>query len=77
MGACKTRGVNTGAKYYFNDVQDAINGGGRIGGNIDQNIAMEQRVSLECTLKNVDSSKVPAMLQEVIKKIKEKMYGKS
>ena len=56
MGACKTRGVNTGAKYYFNDVQDAINGGGRIGGNIDQNIAMEQRVSLECTLKNVDSS---------------------
>ena len=56
MGACKTRGINTGAKYYFNDVQDTINGGGRIGANIDQNIAMEQRVSLICTLKNVDSS---------------------
>ena len=56
MGACKTKGVNTGAKYYFNDVQDVINGGGRIGGNMDQNIAMEQRVSLICTLKNLDSS---------------------
>ena len=56
MGACKTQGVNTGAKYYFNNVQDAINNGGRIGGNNDQNIAMEQRVSLICTVKNVDSS---------------------
>ncbi len=56
MGACKTKGIDTGAKYYFNDVQDVINGGGRIGGNIDQNIAMEQRVSLICTLKNLDSS---------------------
>ena len=56
MGACKTKGVNTGAKYYFNDVQDVINGGGRIGGNMDQNIAMEQRVSLICALKNLDSS---------------------
>ena len=55
MGACKTKGIDTGAKYYFNDVQDVINGGGRIGGNIDQNIAMEQRVSLICTLKNLDS----------------------
>ena len=56
MGACKTHGINTGAKYYFNDVPDAINGGGGIGVNIDQNIAMEQRVSLICSLKNVDSN---------------------
>ena len=56
MGACKTRGVNTGAKYYFNDVQDVITGGGRIGANMDQSISMEQRVSLICTLKNIDPS---------------------
>ena len=56
MGACKTHGRNTGAKYYFNDVQDVITGGDRIGGNMDQNISMEQRVSLICTLKNIDSS---------------------
>ena len=56
MGACKTHGVNTGSKYYFNDVQDAINGGGSIGPNLNNNASMEQRVSLICTLKNVDSS---------------------
>ena len=56
MGACKTHGINTGAKYYFNNVQEVMNTGGRIGVNMDQNIAMEQRVSLICTLKNVDSS---------------------
>jgi len=56
MGACKTRGANTGAKYFFNEVQDAINGGGHIGGNVDVNVSMEQRVSLVCSLKNVDSS---------------------
>ena len=56
MGACKTHGINTGAKYYFNDVQDAIHGGGPIGPNLDNNVSMEQRVSLICTLKNVDSS---------------------
>ncbi len=56
MGACKTHGINTGAKYYFNNVQEVMNTGGRIGVNMDQNIAMEQRVSLICALKNVDSS---------------------
>ena len=56
MGACKTRGSNTGAKYFFNEVQDAINGGGHIGGNVDVNVAMEQRVSLICSLKNLDSN---------------------
>ena len=57
MGACKTHGINTGAKYYFNDVNDAINTGGDMGGpNVDKNMSMEQRVSLICTLKNVDSS---------------------
>ena len=57
MGACKTHGINTGAKYYFNDVNDAINTGGDMGGpNVDKSMSMEQRVSLICTLKNVDSS---------------------
>ena len=56
MGACKTRGVNTGAKYYFNNILDAMNTGGHIGANVDQNTAMEQRVALICTIKNVDSS---------------------
>ena len=56
MGACKTRGVNTGAKYYFNNILDAMNTGGQIGANVDQNSAMEQRVALICTIKNVDSS---------------------
>ena len=57
MGACKTHGINTGAKYYFNDVNDAINTGGDMGGpSVDKNMSMEQRVSLICTLKNVDSS---------------------
>ena len=53
---CKSHEVGTGAKYYFNNVQDAMNTGGAIGANLDQNVAMEQRVSLICTLKNVDSS---------------------
>ena len=56
MGACKTHGIDTGSKYYFNNIQDVINGGEHIGGKLDQNIAMEQRVSLECTLKNLDST---------------------
>ena len=57
---CKSHEFGTGAKYYFNNVLDAMNTGGHIGGqigaNLDQNVAMEQRVSLICTLKNVDSS---------------------
>ena len=54
MGACKTHASKIGAKYYFNDIDDAINGGNI---NNDKNIAdLEQRVSLDCTLKNVDSS---------------------
>jgi hypothetical protein len=53
---CKSHEIGTGAKYYFNNVQDAMNTGGAIGANLDQNVAMEQRVSLICTLKNVDSS---------------------
>ena len=54
MGACKTRPLNTTAKYYFNEVEDEING---IKKDLnDKNKMMEQRVSLICTLKNVDSS---------------------
>jgi len=56
MGSCKTRGNNTGEKYFFNEVLDAIHGGGHIGGNVDLNAFMEQRVSLICSLKNIDSS---------------------
>ena len=56
MGACKTRNINTGAKYFFNEIQDAINDGGHIGGEIDINASMEQRVSLICSLKNLDSN---------------------
>ena len=56
MGACKTKGTNTGAKYFFNEVQDAIHGGCNIGGNVDVNTTMEQRVSLICSLKNLDSN---------------------
>ena len=52
---CKSHEFGTGAKYYFNNVLDAMNTGGHIGGqigaNLDQNVAMEQRVSLICTLK--------------------------
>jgi len=52
MGACKTRSANTGAKYFFNEIQDAIHGGA----NADINTTMEQRVSLICSLKNLDSN---------------------
>ena len=56
MGACKTRSVNTGAKYFFNEIHDTINGGGHIGAIADINAVMEQRVSLICSLKNLDSN---------------------
>ena len=56
MGACKTRSTNTDAKYFFNEIQDAIHGGANIGANADVNATMEQRVSLICSLKNLDSS---------------------
>jgi len=56
MGACKTRSTNTDAKYFFNEIQDAIHGGANIGANADVSASMEQRVSLICSLKNLDSS---------------------
>ena len=56
MGACKTRSTNTDAKYFFNEIQDAIHGGANIGANADVSATMEQRVSLICSLKNLDSS---------------------
>ena len=45
MGACKTRSTNTDAKYFFNEIQDAIHGGANIGANADVSATMEQRVS--------------------------------
>ena len=55
MGNFKTKRINTGAKYYFNDVDDLtqIQPGGPAPLNID-NASMEQRVSLTIQIKNVD-----------------------
>ena len=55
MGNCKTKRINTGAKFYFNDVDDLtqIQPGGPAPLNID-NASMEQRVSLTIQIKNVD-----------------------
>ena len=55
MGNCKTRQINTGSKYYFNDYDDISSAavGGAVPGNIN-NATMEQRVSLHISLKNVD-----------------------
>ena len=56
MGNCTTKQTNTGSKYYFNDFDDITTAGvgGVAPGNIN-NAAMEQRVSLHITLKNVDA----------------------
>ena len=56
MGICKTQGLNREAKYYFNDIDEVINGSNSGSRNLNQNISMEQRVSLNCTMKNVDST---------------------
>ena len=56
MGACKTQGINTGQKYYFNEILDVINGTEMGGNNINKAAAMEQRVSLVCTIKNAGST---------------------
>ena len=57
MGNCKTRKIDTGAKYYFNDIDDMINGttGGSVPLNIN-NASMEQKVSIKIVIKNVDIS---------------------
>ena len=55
MGACNTQGINTGQRYYFNDVLDVINGT-EMGGSANKAAAMEQRISLICSLKNIGSS---------------------
>ena len=55
MGNCKTRRIDTGSKYYFNEVDDITQS--QIGGPAPMNIgdaAMEQRVSLSIAIKNVD-----------------------
>ena len=56
MGACKTQGVNTGQRYYFNEVLDVINGTEMGGEVLNKAAQMEQRVSLICSLKNIGSS---------------------
>ena len=57
MGNCKTRRIDTGAKYYFNDIDDLINGttGGSVPLNIN-NASMEQKVSIKIVIKNVDET---------------------
>ena len=56
MGACNTQGINTGQRYYFNEVSDVINGTEMGGNNVNKAAAMEQRVSLICSIKNVGTS---------------------
>ena len=56
MGACKTQGINAGQRYYFNEVSDVINGTEMGGNNVNKAAAMEQRVSLICSIKNVGTS---------------------
>ena len=58
MGACKTQGINTGQRYYFNDVTDVINGTEMGGPNLNSTAAMEQRVSLVCSIKNAGTSQI-------------------
>ena len=57
MGACETHSKNTSAKYYFNEVQDAINGS-EMGPQQNRNdiTSMEQRVTLNVSLKNIDTN---------------------
>ena len=57
MGNCKTRKIDTDAKYYFNDIEDlsTVGTGGAIPENVN-NVTMEQRVSLAIKIKNVDVS---------------------
>ena len=56
MGACKTQGINAGQRYYFNTVLDVIHGTEMGGNNANKAAAMEQRISLICSLKNIGSS---------------------
>jgi hypothetical protein len=56
MGTCKTRQIDINSKYYFNNYDENIlrGGEGAAPTNIN-NAAMEQRVSLHISIKNVDS----------------------
>ena len=57
MGMCKTRSINTSARYYFNEVEDTINGSAIESQTKGNSIAsMEQRVSLIISLKNVETN---------------------
>ena len=57
MGMCKTRSINTSARYYFNEVEDTINGSAIESQKKGNSIAsMEQRVSLIISLKNVETN---------------------
>ena len=58
MGACKTQGINTGQRYYFNEVLDVINGTEMGNGTGDKAAAMEQRVSLICSIKNASNGQM-------------------
>ena len=59
MGACQTRGKNTSAKYYFNEIPDVINGPATQTQTNGNDIAsMEQRVSLTVSLKNIDTNNI-------------------
>ena len=58
MGACKTQGINTGQRYYFNEVLDVINGTEMGDGTVNKAATMEQRVSLICSIKNASNGQM-------------------
>ena len=76
MGACKTQGINAGQRYYFNTVLDVINGTEMGGNNANKAAAMEQRISLICSLKNIGSSG-QAKIELIIYSDPQRKAGKS
>ena len=56
MGNICLENKDIGEKYYFNNVQCEMNNNNHLGPQNDQNEEMDQRVSLICSLKNVDTN---------------------
>jgi len=56
MGNVCYENKDIGEKYYFNNVQCEMNNNNHLGPQNDQNEEMDQRVSLICSLKNVDTN---------------------
>ena len=75
MGNCKTRKIDNGSKYYFNNLDDfsTVNAAAPV--DIDKG-AMEQRVSLHVSLKSVDSAN-PYKAELLIYSDTERKFSKS